>query len=155
MADPAAILAALIAAQAAPAATLPSAVRACLDATSVAGVDDARLRASGWEAYDIEVGDEDPPLRIYGSGRGPMLLAGTGADSRESGCHVIEPLSARTSFATAATALETELRIAPADRKAAEAIWVVGDKGVMLEAITRNAKPAVQVTVVTIAEGTK
>jgi len=137
------------------AATLASAVRACLDATGTAGIDDAGLRGGGWEAYDIDVGDDAAPLRVYGRGRGPMLLAGVGAESAESGCHVLQPLSAGTALAAAVTELTAELRTEPNERKASQAMWVIGGKGVLLEATTKNAKPAVHVTVVNIAEGTK
>jgi len=103
----------------------------------------------------MTVGGDDMPLRMYTRGRGPMLMAGVGADSIESGCHVLQPVSGNISFAAANEQLSAELGSAPTERKPAEAIWVLGTRGVMLESITKNAKPAVHVTVVNIAEGTK
>ena len=156
MFDPAGLVATALtlAAQTPGQATLPAAVRACVDATIATGVDHARLTAEGWDAYDIDTGSA-APLRLYGRGRGPMLMAGVGAESSESGCHVIQPLSGGTGLAAAIAELSAELRAQPTERKPAEAMWVLGDKGVVLEAITRNAKPAAHVTVVNLAEGTK
>lgn len=139
-----------------PRMTIAAATRACLDVTGPAGIDEPRLRSAGWEAYDIELGEaSDSSLRIYNHGRGPVLLAGPGEESEKSGCIVIAPLTAGLTFDTVAAAISTEFRVQPTERKAAEVIWVMGDKGVLLALAGGKIRPAVNVTVVQNVEGIK
>ena len=134
--------------------TVAAATRACVEATSPSGVDEARLGSAGWDGYDIGLGAENG-MRVYNHGRGPIILAGIGTESRQSGCNVIAPLPAGSSFETVVTALSNEFRAQPTGRKPDEVIWVMGDKGILLTLTGGKTRPAVRATVVQNAEGMK
>ncbi len=134
---------------------IAAALRTCIEATSATGIDEARLRSAGWDAYDIDLSKDDDGssgMRVYNRGRGPILLAGSGADSRETGCNVIAPLTTVSGFGAVVEAFSTELRAQPTGRKPTEVFWVIGDKGILLAATGGKTRPAVRATVVHTAE---
>jgi hypothetical protein len=133
--------------------TFPAGVRACLQATIPTGIDEAPLKAAGWEAYDID--GDGSPLRIYGRGRGPILMSGTGAAAKESGCHVLASRGSTESFAATVDGITKELGAQPTESDPEATLWIVGDKGVMLAGEEDTKRTGVRATIVYIAEGMK
>jgi hypothetical protein len=136
--------------------TIATGVRACLQATVPAGIEEASLKAGGWVAYDFNGGDTSSmPLRIHSRGRGPILLTGVGAAAKDWGCHVVAPLSSTAGFAATVDGITKELGVRPTSNDPADTLWIVGDKGVLLAAAKDTKQTSVRATIVTIAEGMK
>lgn len=133
--------------------TFPAGVRACLQATIPSGIDEAQLKAAGWNAYDID--GDGPPLRIYARGRGPILMTGTGAAAKESGCHVLASRGSTDSLAATVDGITKELGARPTESGPEATLWIVGDKGVMLAGEEDTKRTGVRATIVPIAEGMK
>lgn len=130
-------------------ADVVDAVRACVAATSPAGVDEARLTAAGFQPGAATAGGRavETPLRFFGRPAGrALILVGPGRSGGDRLCTATAPVATGAGRNDVATAL-TRAYGRPVET-GRNVVWRTDRHLIALDATGTDAQPAVRVGVV-------
>jgi hypothetical protein len=129
-----------------------AATQACLRATQADRVDEALLRADGWETATISADGKavDTPLRIYGRKTGHVIIMLMGKGEPRKLCTVMARVPQIGDLTEAGTALAASFGKRPAQVKDGGATWFVEDKLISLQATGSREKPSLRVSVMVV-----
>jgi len=129
-----------------------TATQACLRATQADRVDEALLRADGWEAATFSANGKavDTPLRIYGRKTGHAIIMLVREGEPRKMYTIMARVQQVDDLREAGTALTASLGKRLAQVKDGGTTWFVEDKLINLQATGSREKPSLRVSVMVV-----